>query len=69
MDEITKTEIFCHRFKCGGCPFNGHTRGCRLANTKDKDLLGLTIKSDRFNEYSERAKRLGVTLSNKVVLR
>ena len=63
----TKNEIFCSGFRCKNCPFDNH--GCMLICAKDETIFILAAKSNRFNEYLERAKRLGVKLSGRVVLR
>ena len=67
MKLATKHEIFCYGFPCRDCPFDFH--GCMLSYPKDKAVFILAVKSNRFNEYLERAKRLGVKLSGGVVLR
>ena len=67
MELATKNEIFCYGFRCKDCPFNRH--GCKLICAKDKTVFILAAKSNRFNEYLERAKRLDVKLSGGVVLR
>lgn len=69
MKSATRNEIFCYGFHCEDCPFNFHNHGCSLVYAKDKDVFILAAKSNRFNEYLERAKRLGVKLSGGVVLR
>ena len=63
----TKYEIFCYGFRCKDCPFN--SPGCTLTYRKDKAVFILAAKSNRFNEYLKRAKRLGVKLSGGVVSR
>ena len=67
MKSSTKNEIFCYGFRCKDCPFDFH--GCKLTYVKDETIFILAVKSNRFNEYLERAKRLGVKLSGRVVLR
>lgn len=67
MDVDTKHEIFCYGFRCRDCPFDFH--GCRLTYLKDEAVFILAAKSNRFNEYLERAKRMGVKLSGGVVLK
>ena len=67
MNLYTKNEVFCYGFRCKDCPFDSN--GCMLACVKDKDVFILAAKSNRFNEYLERAKRLDVKLSGGVVLR
>lgn len=69
MKSATRHEIFCYGFRCKGCPFNSYGHGCRLTRVKDKTVFMLAVKSNRFNEYLERAKRLGIKLSGGVVLR
>ena len=69
MKLATKHEIFCYGFRCRDCPFNSPGHECRLAYVKDKAVFILAVKSNRFNEYLKRAKRLGVKLSGGVVLR
>ena len=65
----TKNEIFCYRFRCKDCPFNSYGYGCRITYEKDEAVFILAVKSNRFNEYLDRAKRLGVKLPGGVVLR
>lgn len=67
MEMAIKNEIFCDGFRCKDCPFYFH--GCKLTRVKDKTVFILAAKSNRFNEYLERAKRLGVKLSGRVVLK
>ena len=69
MKLATKNEIFCDGFRCKDCPFYFH--GCKLTRAKDKtvSVFILAAKSNRFNEYLDRAKRLGVKLSGGVVLK
>lgn len=67
MKLATKHEIFCNGFRCRGCPFDSY--GCRLAYVKDKTIFILAVRSNRFNEYLKRAKKLGIKLSGGVVLR
>lgn len=69
MKLATRNEIFCYGFRCKDCPFKDFGHGCRLICVKDKTIFILAAKSNRFNEYLERAKRLGVKLSGGVVLR
>ena len=69
MKLATKNEIFCYGFRCINCLFNSYGHGCRLKYLKDKTVFMLAVKSNRFNEYLDRAKRLGVKLPGGVVLR
>lgn len=69
MKFSTRNEIFCYGFPCKDCPFNSPGHECRLAYAEDKTVFMLAVKSNRFNEYLDRAKKLGVKLSGGVVLR
>lgn len=67
MKSTIKDEIFCCGFPCTGCPFNDSV--CKLMRARDETVFRLAIKSARFNEYLDRAKRRGITFSGRVVLR
>ena len=69
MKFATRKEIFCYGFCCEDCPFDVFDYECRLTRVKDKAVFILAAKSNRFNEYLDRAKRLGVKLSGGVVLK
>ena len=68
MEARTKSEIFCNSFSCWGCPFDKNP-GCCLSIIDDRDVFRLAIKSDRFNEYRQRARNMNVEFVGKVVLR
>lgn len=68
MDLQTRHRIFCVDFLCRSCPFN-KDRGCCLSIIEDRGVFRLAIKSNRFNEYRQRARNMNVEFVGKVVLR
>ena len=68
MDLEERSRIFCVGFHCRNCPFDKNP-GCCLSIIGEKDVFRLAIKSDRFNEYRQRARNMNVEFVGKVVLR
>lgn len=69
MKFAIRKEIFCYGFPCKGCPFDDFGQECRLVYAEDKTVFMLAGKSNRFNKYLDRAKKLGIKPSGGVVLK